>query len=316
MKILLSAGHGNIDSGSIGYDKGKEKDRTKELSNLVAARLKEIGHAVTVMEEKTYNSNWNVKNRTGYDYALSIHFNAFNGSATGVEVLYKNSIGKAEEMSKKVASVLGLSNRGAKKRTDLYMLNIGFDNLIEVCFHDNKIDLEAYNKKKNEVAKTIAEVINGGAVVTKPSTNKNQSVDTSKKVNVYYRVKTQKHSWLPEVKNLEDYAGYNNSAITDVAIKVDKGSIKYRVHVKGGKWLGWITQYNIKDAANGYAGNGKPIDAIQVYYYTPNNIKPYKKAVYKVNNYGWQHDTDTNNGQDGYAGLFGKNVTKFQISIK
>ena len=30
---------------------------------------------------------------------------------------------------------------------------------------------------------------------------------TSNEVNVYYRVKTQKHGWLPEVKNLDDYAG-------------------------------------------------------------------------------------------------------------
>ena len=135
-------------------------------------------------------------------------------------------------------------------------------------------------------------------------------------VNVYYRVKTKKHGWLGEVKNLTDYAGWENSPITDVAIKVDKGSIKYRVHVKGGKWLGWITQYNIKDGINGYAGNGKPIDAIQVYYYTPNNIRPYKKAKYKVNNYGWQYDTETKNGQDGYAGLFGKNITKLQITIE
>ena len=56
-------------------------------------------------------------------------------------------------------------------------------------------------------------------------------------VNVYYRVRTQKHGWLSEVKNLENYAGWENSPITDVAIKVDRGSVRYRVHVKGGKWL-------------------------------------------------------------------------------
>jgi N-acetylmuramoyl-L-alanine amidase CwlA len=160
--------------------------------------------------------------------------------------------------------------------------------------------------------KMIEDKLNGSEPTPKPSTNTTKN----EKVNVYYRVKTQKHNWLPEVKNLEDYAGYNNSAITGLAIKVDKGSIKYRVHVKGGNWLGWITDYNINNGKTGYAGNNKPIDAIQVYYYTPNNIRPYKKAVYKANNYSWQHDTDTNNGQDGYAGLFGKNVTKFQIEIK
>ena len=53
-------------------------------------------------------------------------------------------------------------------------------------------------------------------------------------VNVYYRVRTQKHGWLSEVKNLEDYAGYENSPITDVAIRVDKGNVKYRVHIRCG----------------------------------------------------------------------------------
>lgn len=136
---------------------------------------------------------------------------------------------------------------------------------------------------------------------------------TNKNVNVFYRVKTKKHGWLSEVKNLEDYAGYQDSPITDVAIKVDKGSIKYRVHVKGGNWLGWITGYDIKDI-NKYAGNGKEIDAIQIYYYTPDDIRPYKRAKYKTN-YGWQYDTETKNNQDGYAGVLGKNVTKLYLEI-
>lgn len=135
-------------------------------------------------------------------------------------------------------------------------------------------------------------------------------------VNVFYRVKTQKHGWLPEVMNLTDYAGWENSPITDVGIRVNKGTIKYRVHNKGGKWLPYVTGYNLNDAINGYAGSGNVIDAIEVYYFTPNDIRPYKKAKYKVNNYSWQYDNETNNGQDGYAGLFGKEITSFQITIE
>lgn len=144
----------------------------------------------------------------------------------------------------------------------------------------------------------------------------NVSDSKENEVNVYYRVKTQKHGWLPEVKNLTDYAGWGNSPITCLAMKVDKGSIKYRVHVKGGNWLGWITKYDLNDYHYGYAGNNKPIDAIQVYYYTPDSIRPYKKAKYKVNDFGWQYDTETSKGQDGYAGLFGVSATKFQITIE
>lgn len=135
-------------------------------------------------------------------------------------------------------------------------------------------------------------------------------------VNVYYRVKTQKHGWLSEVKNLNDYAGWENSPITGVAIRVDKGSIRYRVHIKGGQWLPYVTGYDINNMANGWAGNNLAIDLIEAYYYTPSNIRPFKKAKYRVNNYSWQYDNETKNGQDSYAGILGKNITKFQITIE
>ncbi len=136
------------------------------------------------------------------------------------------------------------------------------------------------------------------------------------KVNVYYRVEVEKYGWLSEVKNLEDYAGYKNMPIKNIAIRVDKGNIKYRVSPKGKEFLPYVTGYNIKDSKNGYAGNGTPIDRIEVYYYTPSNIRPYKKAKYKVNNYSWQYDNEKIKGQDGYAGVRGINAVKFQIIIE
>lgn len=147
--------------------------------------------------------------------------------------------------------------------------------------------------------------------------NKINNESTSNEVNVYYRVKTQKHGWLSEVKNLEDYAGWENSPITGLAIKVDKGSIKYRVHIKGGNWLPYVNGCNINDFNNGFAGDGNNIiDAVEVYYFTPNDIRPYKKAKYKVNNYPYQYDNEKTNGQDGYAGVYGVSATKFQITIE
>lgn len=136
-------------------------------------------------------------------------------------------------------------------------------------------------------------------------------------VNAFYRVRTQKHQWLQEVKNLDDYAGYENSPITGLAIKVDKGSIRYRVHLKGKGWLPFVTGYNINDFNNGFAGDGiSVIDAVEVYYYTPNDIRPYKKAKYKVNDYPYQYDNEKTNGQDGFAGVIGVPATKFQIVIE
>lgn len=147
-----------------------------------------------------------------------------------------------------------------------------------------------------------------------------QKLDSSKvenKVDVYYRVKTQKHGWLSEVKNLEDYAGYEGSPITALAIRVDKGSVRYRTHIKGGSWLPYVTGYDINNLANGFAGDGESaIDCVECYYYTPDNIRPYKKAKYKVNDYPYQYDNETINNQDGYAGVMGVTATKFQIVIE
>lgn len=157
--------------------------------------------------------------------------------------------------------------------------------------------------------------------------NKINDESTSNEVNVFYKVRTQKHAWLKEVKNLEDYAGWENSPITGIAIRVNKGSIRYRVHIKEirdnngniivkGRWLPYVTDYNIKDKINGYAGNGNIIDCVECYYYTPNDIRPYKKAKYKINNYPYQYDNEKTKGQDGYAGVMGVTATKFQIVIE
>ena len=143
-----------------------------------------------------------------------------------------------------------------------------------------------------------------------------QPTPITNEVNVYYRVRTQKHGWLPEVKNLNDYAGWENSPITDIAIKVDKGSVWYQVHNKGGNWLGAVSGYDINEWINGYAGNGKPIDAIRIYYNTPPDIRPYKKAKYRVNDLPWHYDDEITSTQDGYAGILGQNVVKVEIIIE
>lgn len=81
-----------------------------------------------------------------------------------------------------------------------------------------------------------------------------------------------------------------------------------------------MTGYDINNSATGYAGNGKPIDAVEIYYTTPAG-QTVRKAKYRVapvggDYYSWQNDNETTNGQDGYAGLFGRNIGKLQIVIE
>lgn len=150
----------------------------------------------------------------------------------------------------------------------------------------------------------------GAADVTKP--------------NVWCQVCTAEDGWLPVAKNLEKCAGKDGHAITKVAIKVDKGSVWYQAHVKGGDWLGKVTGWDYKEPINGYAGNGKPIDALRVYYTTPSDLRNAGKvycAQYKVSPtnsatfYDWQIDTDTGNGMDGYAGSFGVAMDKLYVNL-
>lgn len=142
----------------------------------------------------------------------------------------------------------------------------------------------------------------------------------SRKIDVTYRARANGR-WLPEVKNLNDYAGNIGQAITDIAVKVSDGAVKYRVHSKG-RWLPWVTGYDMKDSKNGYAGNKTPIDGVQVYFSTPADIRPYQQAYYRVSElnkgyFAWQEDTSTKNGMDGYAGnADGTAIDRLQIQIK
>ena len=144
------------------------------------------------------------------------------------------------------------------------------------------------------------------------------------KPNVWCQVCTAEDGWLPVAKNLEKCACKDGHAITKVAIKVDKGSVWYQAHVKGGDWLGKVTGWDYKEPINGYAGNGKPIDALRVYYTTPSDLRNAGKvycAQYKVSPtnssafYDWQIDTETGNGMDGYAGAFGVAMDKLYVNL-
>lgn len=138
--------------------------------------------------------------------------------------------------------------------------------------------------------------------------------------HVKYKAYAKGKGWLPEVLDDKDYAGIRGMAITAFAVMVTEGSIKYRCHTIGGKWYPYVTGYDTSDYNNGYAGDkNTEIDAIEVYYYTPSG-KPVKKAKYRVspvgkNYYSPQYDNEKTNGQDGFAGSYGRSIDRIQISI-
>ena len=108
------------------------------------------------------------------------------------------------------------------------------------------------------------------------------------------------------------YSGVKNNPIRGLAIKVDKGFIKYRVHKKGGNWLNWITAYNINDWNKGVAGSKNiEIDGIQVDF---NGIDGFE-ARYRVSTVGSNSYLPWVVGTSDYAGVFGKSIDQLQIEI-
>lgn len=161
------------------------------------------------------------------------------------------------------------------------------------------------------------------------------SARAGRKVNVIYQAQIDGNYWLPQVINDEDYAGIRGRNITGITLSTDIGYAVYRVY-SNGRWLAYVDSRNsdISDYYNGYAGNGHSIEAVEVYYYTPDTLlyneaphyqafteNGYKYAYYRVSTTGndyfpYQTDNEKNDGQDGYAGVYGRKVDRFQIVIK
>lgn len=340
----VHGGHNRIVPGASALlDEVTEDRKVKEG---VISRLSSLGHTVydcTDDTGRTQGANLaNIVakcNRHTVDIDVSIHLNSGRGDSWGdgktggVEVfIYDHELKDiAKAVADTIAKEFGYALRsdsttpsgyaGVKISKSLYVLanTKAPAMLIECCFVDDKDDAKVWNADR--CAGAIVKGLTGKTVSGSSKPSGGSSSGSKPTIYFKYRVKTAQDGWLPEVVNLADYAGIPGHAITDVAIGVDKGSLWYQVHVKGGGWLPAVTGYNINDYNNGYAGNGKVIDAVRVYYNTPADYAAqygYQKAQYRVsplngNYWPWQYDNETGGGQDGYAGAFGYAMDKFQL---
>ena len=130
-------------------------------------------------------------------------------------------------------------------------------------------------------------------------------------IDITYQVHTIDGSWLPEVTNLDDFAGLEGKAIDGVRAHVSKGHIRYRVKCVGDRnYLPWVR--DLEDYAGIY---GKPIECVQMHFYGVDGyIVEYRvspvggKYLPFVRNYNVLND-------DGYAGLDGLSVDRFQSVV-
>jgi N-acetylmuramoyl-L-alanine amidase len=343
MKIGLRGGHSPNCKGAVGYL--DEQVEVRKIYNELVPILKSAGHTVIDCNSNAYDVNselsegTNKANSNGCDVYITIHMNASGGAGNGTECwLYNSSNATMNSIADRVCDNFakkGFQNRGRKYNTGYHDLNASTmpAMIIETLFCDNSHDVGLYNSLGAKgIAQLIGAAIKGQTVSggsTTPSTpansgNYSSSTGSSGGAGVVftYAVKLTDGTILPAVSNLSDYAGLPGRTIAGIAIKANKGSVKYRVHVKGSGWYPYVTGYNWNDINNGWAGdNGIVIDAVEVYYYTPDDIVAkygYQKAQYRVapiggSYYPWQFDNETGNGQDGYAGVFGVAFDKFQL---
>lgn len=177
-RIFLSAGHGDRLSKDRGakasYDLITiyEGDLTIDLRNHIKDELVALGVNVVIDNDRNILSdtlNFIKGKFTEECLLIDIHWNAFNGKANGSEVIIPKNFSKKEhetatEILKAITS-FGFKSRGVKtedktaRKTLGWMRPKGQNILIEVCFMDNKNDMDIYFKHKKEIAKKIAEII-------------------------------------------------------------------------------------------------------------------------------------------------------------
>ena len=160
-----------------------------------------------------------------------------------------------------------------------------------------------YNKH-GEIAAEVNKRLTGKE--TKPTT------PTTEKISVIYQVwEDVGNQWLPEVKDLEDYAGLYGRDVCCVYARLTKGNIFYKVHYKGGKWLPEVK--NREDYAGLY---NKPIDGLMMKTDTGKTIK---YAVHLRSSNRWLpfvSGYDEDDFDNGYAGILGQEIDGIKIYIE
>ena len=151
MHIAIAGGHSAIARGASGYLDEYECDRAF-VAQLIDAFDAQGWHVTDCSNEESdvsaeLREECRIANASGADLFIAVHFNA--GGGTGTEVWhypYSNAETYAQDVSRELASALGLPNRGAKTTTGLYVLNHTDMPaiLIEVCFVDTEADADAW----------------------------------------------------------------------------------------------------------------------------------------------------------------------------
>lgn len=196
-QFVISSGHGDKVAGAIGIL--NEHDEAKKVVNRVFDILTKEYNGVGYKYHETTatTQDQNLSNIVSFhngktrELDVSIHFNSATPAATGTECLYYDALTLSAKMSAAMASALGIVDRGAKERKELYFLRNTNKPaiLLEVCFVTSEKDAAAYRNNFEALCQAIAKVMAGHLGYTK-----NQVAGVSKPVaklkeSTYYNEK-------------------------------------------------------------------------------------------------------------------------------
>lgn len=255
--LMIDPGHGGSDSGASGQGV-KEKDLNLKMSLYQHKRLKELGGKVSLTRsnDKTLDSGPRTSMISSkFDYCISNHFNAFNGTARGIETIHSIFGGKqiATDIANTLRSATGLPLRRVFTRKhpslsnkDYYFMHRQTGStttvIIEYGFIDNKQDMDWYKNESNfiKAAEAVISVLCKYMGITYKGPNVKQNTPTPKPATGgTYTVKSgdtvskiaQNHGTT--VKNIVSWNGLKNANLIHPGQKLVVSNVQHYTVKKG-----------------------------------------------------------------------------------
>jgi N-acetylmuramoyl-L-alanine amidase len=175
---FISAGHNhigpNLDPGASGVNGRSEAKEAVKMRDAVIAHIKALGFA-DIIRDNDGESLGQYLNRIkpgDGSVVVEFHFNAFNGKATGAEVVVGMDADRldkamAQDLVDMMSCTMGIVKRSggviAENQTHRGRLGLmretGIVNLVEICFIDNPADMEKYDLNFDRLAQGFAHII-------------------------------------------------------------------------------------------------------------------------------------------------------------
>ena len=168
--VILDAGHGGIDPGSIALNGMFEKTYTLNTTLKIATKLEEAGAKVifTRADDRylTLDRRAEVSNAFPYSVFISVHYNSsLSQTANGISTFYYHNEDEnlASTVQSQLISTTGLKNRGVNFGNYFVLRNNHLQSiLVELGFITNQNDLNSITTDSYQAQ--VADAITQGLI--------------------------------------------------------------------------------------------------------------------------------------------------------